>query len=377
MLVMIFVNDLAGVKGLPWWNYHMPGSANGMTYVDMVFPAFLFIVGMAIPLAIGRRLEKGESLPSLWRHIVLRVLSLLVLGIALANVDKADERLMPVSSDAWGFLVLLGAILFWNVYPKGSRFGALFRVLRVLGFLLMVMMFVVFRRTTHQGNTAWLDFSYWEILGIIGWTYLATAILYVPTRRWKWAPLAWFLVACAFNVATTAKWLTFPDHLPSYVWPFSNGAFCLLTFAGMFTSQLILSDTVRQSLRAKVTSGLIYAMSLLLAGWLLSPLGISKIRATPTWCLYSAGASVLIFLALYWVCDVRKQTAWALPVKPAGSNTLLTYLLPDLCYFLLGSTALLAGGRQGASGVLKAVVFTACILLLSALLTRCKIRLQI
>ncbi len=40
MLVMIFVNDVGGVTGLPWWNYHMPPGANGMTYVDWVFPGF-------------------------------------------------------------------------------------------------------------------------------------------------------------------------------------------------------------------------------------------------------------------------------------------------------------------------------------------------
>ncbi len=61
MMLMIFVNDLASVKGLPWWTYHMPRRANGMTYVDMVFPAFLFIVGMSIPLAIRSRLNKDES----------------------------------------------------------------------------------------------------------------------------------------------------------------------------------------------------------------------------------------------------------------------------------------------------------------------------
>jgi len=39
MVVMVFVNQIAEMKGLPWWTYHMPGSVNGMTYVDMVFPS--------------------------------------------------------------------------------------------------------------------------------------------------------------------------------------------------------------------------------------------------------------------------------------------------------------------------------------------------
>ncbi len=38
--VMIFVNELAGVRGLPWWNYHMKANVDAMTYVDMVFPFF-------------------------------------------------------------------------------------------------------------------------------------------------------------------------------------------------------------------------------------------------------------------------------------------------------------------------------------------------
>ena len=64
ILVMIFVNDLAGVKGLPWWTYHLPGNVNGMTYVDMVFPFFLFIVGISLPLAVRHRLSKNGSVAS-------------------------------------------------------------------------------------------------------------------------------------------------------------------------------------------------------------------------------------------------------------------------------------------------------------------------
>ena len=52
ILVMIFVNDLAGVRGAPAWMKHIhPSDADGMTFVDVVFPAFLFIVGTSIPSA--------------------------------------------------------------------------------------------------------------------------------------------------------------------------------------------------------------------------------------------------------------------------------------------------------------------------------------
>ncbi len=53
MAVMIYVNDLDSVHGLSKWTYHMPANVDAMTYVDMVFPAFLFIVGMALPIAVN------------------------------------------------------------------------------------------------------------------------------------------------------------------------------------------------------------------------------------------------------------------------------------------------------------------------------------
>ena len=86
----------------------------------------------------------------------------------------------------------------------------------------------------------------------------------------------------------------------------------------------------------------VFAVIALLLGWLLTPLGISKIRATPTWTLWDIGAAVLVFTLLYWICDLKRKTAWATLVHPAGANTLTTYLLPDLWYFVLGAFALSA-----------------------------------
>ena len=61
IFVMIFVNELASVKNVPQWMKHMPADADAMTFVDIVFPSFLFIVGMSIPFAFNVRLIKGDS----------------------------------------------------------------------------------------------------------------------------------------------------------------------------------------------------------------------------------------------------------------------------------------------------------------------------
>jgi heparan-alpha-glucosaminide N-acetyltransferase len=377
ILVMIFVNDLAGVKDLPWWTYHLPGNVNGMTYVDMVFPFFLFIVGISLPLAVHHRLSKNGSITSLWVHIITRSFALVVLGIALANGEKADALRTGVNGNVWLLLTLAGAILFWNVYPRSGEYRTLFKGMKAAGLLLMVAMFAIFRRTGTDGHAAWLDFSYWEILGLIGWTYLAVAILYIPTRRWRWAPLAWLVCLVALNAASLAHWITFSAKLPYYFWPWNTGCFCLLTMAGIVTSTIFLSDTLAATAKQKALWAIAFASALFLAGWLLTPLGISKIRATPTWGLYSAGAATLAFLALYWVCDVHKHVRWTAIVKPAGSNTLLTYLLPDLFFVTLGSLAWVNPWGHGWQGVMQSLIFTLLILGISAILTRYKLRMQL
>jgi predicted acyltransferase len=376
MALMIFVNELSSIKGLSWWNYHMPENANGMTYVDMVFPAFLFILGMSVPLAVEQRLKKGASMGQLWWHVVLRTVSLLVLGLILANAWKGDRRLMRLDDEAWTLAALLGSVLFWSVYGRSERYRLLFRVLKFSGLALMIAMFAIFRRTAEDGHTAWIDTSYWEILGLIGWTYLAVSILYIPTRRWRWAPLAWFVVLLLLNVLTSAKWITFPDRLPFYVWPFESGALASIAMAGVVTSTIFLKETRWRRFREKASPALLFAVAVLAAGWLLTPLGISKIRATPSWCLYSVGSSVLLFTALFWICDVKRRIGWAAFVRPAGANTLLTYLLPDLFYSARASL-LDAHFSTGWPGTAKSVVFTGVILAVAGLLTKWKVRMQL
>jgi predicted acyltransferase len=382
MAVMIFVNELAGVKGLPWWTYHMKAEVDAMTYVDMVFPFFLFIVGLSIPLAIASRLKRNPSLPALWVHVGLRTAALMTIGLVLANADEGDASRMIVRPALWAILALIGAGLFLNEYGKSERYAVLYRGLRVVGLALVVAMFALYRHAPDHKHAhgSWIDFSYPEILGLIGYTYFAVALLYVPTRRRLWAPLACFIGLIAFNVLTAARWITFPQRIPYWFWPFTNGAMAAITFGGIVTSVIFLGAHRWQSLRQKTTLGLSFGALSLAAGWALTPLGISKIRATPTWSLYCIGAAVLLFTALYWICDIRNHTRWAFFVRPAGSNTLTTYLLPDLWYFILAAAGIHffeTHFNYGWPGAVESALFTVFILAVSGLLTRLGVRLRL
>jgi len=346
----------------------------------MVFPFFLFIVGLSMPLAIRSRLKRNPSLPALWMHVVLRTAGLMTLGLILANADDGDASRMLIRPAVWAILALVGAALVLNDYGESGRNATLYRVPRIVGLVLVVAMFAIFRHSPNSEHVSWIDISYPEILGLIGYTYLAVCIVYIPTRRWLWAPLAWFVAMMTLNALSAANWIQFAERLPYYVWPFSNGAMAGIVFAGIVTSVIFLGDHRWQTIGQKTILGIAFGVVALVAGWFLTPLGISKIRATPTWSLYSIGAAVLLFTALYWLCDVKKRTTWAFFARPAGSNTLTTYLLPDLWYYILTAAGVRFFEKHlnyGWHGAAWCVVFTAFILAVAGVATRWHIRLRL
>ena len=394
LAVMIFVNDLDGTPNLPWWTFHAKAHWDVMTYVDMVFPVFLFLVGMSLPIAIGARLRKNPSLPALWGHVFLRSASLVILGLILANAGFADPRHMPIGRNLWQFLGVLGASFFLSVYPGKAGSPTWHKTLRATGAVMVLAMYAIFRRTGQDGQIHWIDGSYPEILGLIGYAYFAVCLLYIPTRRWLLAPLCWFVALVSFNAVTTApfvamvathspaaaRWINFQHGLRGYEWPWGNGSSASLIMAGVVTTVIFLEAKRFRTFRQKLIPAALFSVGALAAGYLLKPLGISKIRATPTWCLYTIAFSVAAFTLLYWLCDIRKKTAWAFAFRPAGSNTLTTYLLPDywdITLSLFGIALLGDHFRSGWQGVARSMVFTCLMLALAALLTRKKVRLAL
>ena len=379
MAVMVFVNALDEVGGLPWWTHHAKASWDVMTYVDMVFPFFLFAIGLSLPLAVERRYQRKPSATALWAHVVIRSIWLVVLGLMLANVDQADQARMKISGQLWALLGMLCAALFLLDYSGLKRMRPYAPMLQAIGIAGMVMLFAIFRRTV-EGHSAWIDFPYPEILGLIGFTYFSAALLYIPTRRWKWAPAVWFVLLIAWCALSTSRVALVRLELPLYAWPFGNGAMCSITMAGVVTSAFFSGTAARTHEWNGVLRAVAFGLVLLVAGWALTSLGISKIRATPTWSLWSGGTAAIVFALLYGVCDVKQWRRWAEPVHAAGANTLTTYLLPDVWIFLMAALGIAADAdifSNGWLGVAKSFIFTCMILGLASLLTRARVRLQL
>lgn len=80
MFLMLFVNDIPGLKNIPHWLLHAKFDEDMLGFSDVIFPAFLFAMGMAVPFAILNREKKGKSTFEIMRHILVRTIALLVMG---------------------------------------------------------------------------------------------------------------------------------------------------------------------------------------------------------------------------------------------------------------------------------------------------------
>ena len=92
ILLMIFVNDLG--PAAPAWMHHIqPPNADGMTLADVVFPAFLFIVGVSIPLALEPWSLAGQRRWKQLGHILSRTA-----GTAVHGLDSVERRTRSIRS---------------------------------------------------------------------------------------------------------------------------------------------------------------------------------------------------------------------------------------------------------------------------------------
>lgn len=377
ILVMVFVNDLAGIKGLPWWNYHIPPGEQGLTYVDVVFPAFLFIVGMAIPLAIEKRKSMGDSLLKILYHIAIRSLSLVILGLLIMNGRDMDPVSTGISYTTWNVIMFIGVILLWNNYPKtDDKSKRIFSILKWSGLVILVILLIIYRREV-DGEILWINKKNWSILGAIGWAYLSVCLLFLVLKgKFKLLALS-FILLVALNVMSKAGLIDFIRYIPKIIWPLGSGSLASITMAGLILSMIFIKNSIASTINLKISWGIGFAIILFLAGWLLMPFGLAKIGSTPSYALFSSGICILLFIIMYLVVDIKGHSRWASFLKPAGSNPLLTYILPDIYYAILGLAHANIINPEGWPGVFRALLFSLFILAVSALMTRLKIRLQL
>jgi predicted acyltransferase len=392
ILVMIFVNYIAGMSGIPFILRHASTDMDTFTITDLVFPGFLFIVGVAIPLSLEKRLALGESLWKILRRIVLRTAGLLFLGVLFVNENRYSTGATGMSKDLWYFLALVATVLLWMTYPKTESRSKrrLYLGLRIGAAVLLLALVIIWRGQNPDGTFSWLRHSWWGILGMIGWTYLAGSLLYLLAKGNQAALMGGLGFQVALYIGARQGVLDFLKPIDDFV-QVGNvfGSHLAIVTAGMLVGTLFTPSSSGMRSRARIAWMAAFGGGLLAAGFLLRPIhGFSKIHGTESYCLASSGICGLLLLVFYWLLDVVKFKSWVAFLRPIGANPLLAYILPDIVRSLIGfgsgllhldlwKTLWPYWERGGGPGMLSAAAMTGIILLLTWALTRKKIVLKI
>jgi predicted acyltransferase len=336
LLLMLFVNDL-NMDVAPAWIGHMEADFDGMGLADWVFPGFLFIMGMAIPFAFARRIEQGMAVQDISRHVLYRSLSLIVIGVLMLNAGRVNPDLTGMSKNLWALLMYGAVFLIWNDYQKNDKSPFLVMGLRLLGIGILIMLVLKFR-SGQEENDGSLIAGWWGILGLLGWGYMAASLVYLFFRD---SIIKTIAAACFFltlNILWASDLLEFLNPVKPFLGILIQGNVPLIVLTGLIAG-LILRENAGNGHRKIILTLAAFGAASLLAGFILKNWFIlSKIQATPSWGLVCSGISFFVFVLIYIITDVFGKSSWAAFFRPAGENSLTTYLAPDILYYLIWMT---------------------------------------
>jgi predicted acyltransferase len=375
MFLMIFVNDIEDIPNTPQWIHHVADDIDGIGLADIIFPAFLFIVGLSIPFSIQNRSGRSKYLPL---HIIKRAAVLMFWGFLFTNLETYDTDNTIIQRGTWQYLAIISMFLIFLDY-SWLKHPWLKYAMQATGVLLLIFLTIVYR--SEDLDQPWLHFTWWGILGLIGWAYLYGALIFYFSEGKLWAQLIAWGVFFLYNLFAH---MGFIDSLyPFYpsVWLAGNGAMQAFTMAGIvmavFYTQIVSANNMRTFWLTTI------AVSLLLVAFAVAVRpgtgGLSKASETPAWVAICTSACALCYLVFVFVVDLKKKYNWIKPIEAAGIATLTCFMLPDIFYSWLETTDFDYPEiiKDGMGGIIRGIVFTLIIIWAAALLLRAKIRLKI
>ena len=377
MLLMVFVNDMWTVGDVPHFLEHFDTREDGMGVADLVFPMFLFAMGMSIPYAIERRFSKGFSGESTLGHILSRTLALLLMGVFIVNSEGRFESTLGYGLPFYRIAMVIAFFLIWNAYPAGAKHK---KWLQASGIAILLFLAFTFRNPRGGYFTA----GWWGILGLIGWAYCFCAVAYLLARKKPQYLIIIWIALMLVNMLHTGmrdggnllEGRTFISDMAG-VLRLGNGSGTIMATGGMLLS---LAERRLYGRTAPVRIACALAASVLLAAiaavahnwWI-----ISKNLGTLPWCLYVSSISVALY-AFLRVLEAYGKTGWFRPLSPSGTATLTVYMMPYLLYSISAIIGLhTPHGLDGALGLLKCALFSLVCVFCAGLLGKIRIKLSV
>ena len=345
---------------------------NGLTPTDLVFPAFLFIVGVAMTFSFDRRLAAGASRVNLMAHVCKRTIVLFLLGLALSGLfldNHLQWRLVgPFVLMIAGLSFLFaeekkGSGIFCRNGPEGASHKRSLPPFSPRGSLLLgtglavaaILWFVldfdtvwhstlrvpgVLQRIAVCYFIAALIVMFFGVRGRVMWTFVLL-FGYWLIVRYVHPPADFKPVAMAERPdALLHDWIDvhlFGSHMyreqPGLLGPDPEGVLSTMTSVATTLLGVLTGNWLhaRRDEKEKAIGLFAAANMLLVAGlWMNCVFPINKKIWTSSYVLVTAGISLHVLAMCYWLVDVRKSRWWIGPFLVYGTNAILAYIVAGL-----------------------------------------------
>jgi len=252
----------------------------------------------------------------------------------MLNTSRVDPELTGISKNLWALLMYFAVFLVWNNYRSKDEKPFTVTGFRLAGIGLLIILIFKFKSGQPE-NDGSLITGWWGILGLIGWGYLAAALTYILCRNSLFLTALAAALFLGLNILASLGLSAFLDPIRPLLGVIIDGNVPFIVISGMFVG-LMLKNSAGTGNKTLIRNLVISGVLSLAAGFLLREWFIlSKIKATPSWGLVCTGISILVFTIIYVISDVFGKTGWAEFFRPAGENSLTTYLVPNILYHLI------------------------------------------
>jgi len=292
----------------------------GFHFYDLIFPLFLFIVGVVLPFSITKRLEAGANRSQIYNHLVRRLLILLFLGL-IYN----------------GFL---------NFNFHQLRIAGVLQRIAICSFIAAVVMM----------NT-----------GVRGQAIVAGSLLVVYGLVMRFVPVPGIGAGVLTPAGNLCAYID--QHLlprPFCCYTFGDNEGILSTIPAVSTCLLgaLAGHWLRTNRpQGRKAAGLALAgVASLLAGWTWGHwFPIIKNIWSSSFVLFAGGWSLLLLALFYWIIDVRGYRRWAFFFTVIGLNPITIYVIRS--QFDFGTVAMIfVHGFINRIGSYRSLVFDLSVL---------------
>ena len=325
MFLMIWVNDFGSLNNIPKWLQHALNNEDYLGFSDLIFPWFLFAMGLSIPFSIKNRLNKNESNFRIIRHITFRSIALITMGLFHMNMEMFNHEESIIQKPIFVILATVSFFMIWIDYSRFKLKGDLYKKLfPIVGMMILLILLFIYIGKDYNNYPIRFGIHWWGILGLIGWVYLIVAFGYLIFKGSMYYLIIAFILSFGINVMKTGILSSIPAiGLQSF------------TYGGVIVSLVLMKD--------KRSSKIVSLKIILLLGIVSFILGIifhkffiiSKISGTPTWVLLSLSSAFLFYAFIFWLVDICGHIGWYKTINVAGSATLTCYLVPYFYYNFL------------------------------------------